>query len=207
MQKRKIRAVVFDLYGTLIFIRNDRRAFVRFLDELGADTKEGCAQARRIAFTNYFSDVKKLASRINPEHDIDVVKHEIEIISELRRAECFSDTLDVLAHLKKKRIATGLISNVLIPYHRPFFDLGLRKLFDEYIFSCEVGLTKPDPEIYKMMLEKLGIDAHEVLMVGDSKNCDVDSPKAIGMQAKLIDRSGKSIDSMVSLHGVFPLIH
>ena len=207
MQKQKIRAVVFDLYGTLIFIHNDRRAFVRFLNEIGGNTEEGSARAKRIAFTKYFSDPKTMATQINPNHDIDIVAHSVELYSETRRARCFAETLDVLAHLRKKKIATGLISNVLIPYHKPFFDLGLRKLFDEYIFSCEAGLTKPDPEIYKMMLEKLGFDAGEALMIGDSRHCDVDGPKAIGMQAKLIDRNGRSADSIVSLNEVFPLIY
>jgi HAD superfamily hydrolase (TIGR01549 family) len=207
--KRKVRAVVFDLYSTLIFIRNDKKAFKRLLGELGGNTKEGYDLAKRIAFTKYFSDLSLLAKRINPKNNIDLDSHSREISAELTRVQCFAETVEVLTHLRKKKIALGLISNVQIPYHKPFFDLGLRRLFDEYIFSCEAGITKPDPEIYKLMLEKLGVDASDVLMVGDSSICDVSGPKSVGMNAVLLDRNSNdnSRDAIHSLHGIYPLIH
>ena len=206
--RRKTKAVVFDLYGTLIHIRNDKKAFMRLLSELGGNTKEGAALAKRVAFTRYFPDLKKMAKKINPNHKVDLPAYEQEISGELKRAECFAESLEVLAALRKKKIALGLISNILIPYHKPFFELGLQKLFDEYIFSCEAGITKPDPQIYKMMLEKLGFGASEVLMIGDNPYCDVAGPKSIGMNAVLLDRSTQTNSREVirSLDGVYRIL-
>lgn len=43
----------------------------------------------------------------------------------------------------------------------------LESLFDAVIISCEVGLAKPDPAIYRLSLEQLGLPASEVLFVDD----------------------------------------
>jgi len=207
--RKRIRAVVFDLYETLIHIRDDKKTFKRMLDELGGNTKDGYSHAWRTAFTRYFPSLEKLAITINPAHQADITAFKKEISDEVGRAECFAETLEVLAHLRRKKIALGIISDAMIPYHRPFFDLGLRRLFDEYIFSCEAGLIKPDPDIYLMMLEKLGLDPSEVLMVGDNPIADVAGPKSVGMSALLLDRNARSdsAETIRSLDGIYPFIH
>jgi FMN phosphatase YigB (HAD superfamily) len=45
-------------------------------------------------------------------------------------------------------------------------------LIDAWILSYEVGVAKPDPSIFTTALERLGLDAHEVLMVGDRAGWD-----------------------------------
>lgn len=46
-------------------------------------------------------------------------------------------------------------------------DPEFQKLFDLFIASVDVGLRKPDPEIYLLTLEKLGLKAHECLFIDD----------------------------------------
>lgn len=203
--KRKAKAVVFDLYGTLIHIRNDTKAFLRLFNELGSESIQGARNAKRIAFTQNPSSLSELAKLINPNHSVDIKAYEEEISGELDRASLYPETLKVLEKLKREGFPTGLISNLSFPYQRPLFDLGLADLIDQIIFSCEVGLKKPDPEIYKRMLEKLGLGPSKVLMIGDSIYCDVQGPKSVGMDAVLLDRSGtsRSVDAVSSLEGIF----
>lgn len=46
-------------------------------------------------------------------------------------------------------------------------DRPLETLFDAVVVSCEVGLTKPDPAIYRLCLERLELPAAQVLFVDD----------------------------------------
>ncbi len=48
------------------------------------------------------------------------------------------------------------------------------------ISSCEVGLTKPDPAIFRLTLERLGVDAGEVLFVDDTPG-HVEVARALGI--------------------------
>ncbi|HEX2608757.1 MAG TPA: HAD-IA family hydrolase [Flavisolibacter sp.] len=59
---------------------------------------------------------------------------------------------------------------------------GLRRLFDAFISSCEVGMRKPDPGIYKLAL---GIaQAHpEECLYFDDRSLLIDAGKKIGLQA------------------------
>ena len=100
----------------------------------------------------------------------------------------------------------GLISNLASPYRKPFFDLGLDIYFDEVLFSCDVGLTKPDPKIYQTMIDKLNINPEQALMTGDKVHADVDGPKAIGMRAIHLDRFKKSSNSISTLDRVLNLL-
>ena len=72
--------------------------------------------------------------------------------------------------------------------------LGLLPGLDAYVLSYEVGLAKPDPAIFGRVCAELGCAPGEVVFVGDSKRCDVDGPRAFGMQARHLDRrAGQSL--------------
>ncbi len=66
-----------------------------------------------------------------------------------------------------------------------------------YSFSYELGVTKPDPAIYRAVCHDLGVvpghlfgGAAQVAMIGDSPRCDRDGPRAIGIKGFHLDRSG-----------------
>lgn len=54
--------------------------------------------------------------------------------------------------------------------------------FDELVYSCEVGINKPDPRIYEFAIEKIGIPPDECLFVDDSLR-NVEGARMIGMYA------------------------
>ena len=65
-------------------------------------------------------------------------------------------------------------------------DTGVADLFEAVIISAEVGLRKPNPRIYRQMLEMLKLDAAEVLFVGDTPREDV-ARAAAGRDAHRLD--------------------
>jgi putative hydrolase of the HAD superfamily len=54
--------------------------------------------------------------------------------------------------------------------------------FDEILYSCEVGLAKPDPAIYRLMLDRLRVAPERALLVDDAW-ANVDAALAVGLQA------------------------
>ncbi|MDA7980308.1 MAG: HAD family hydrolase [Pirellulales bacterium] len=98
--------------------------------------------------------------------------------------------MPTLEHFCDSGVQLGLISNLASPYKRAYFDLGLSPFFDVAIFSCDVSMAKPNPEIYRLALDRLGVDPGDTIMVGDKRRADVDGPGACGIRGYLIDRDG-----------------
>ena len=198
-----IQAVVFDLYGTLIYLANETKPYAILFANLGLQTPEEVRQARRIALTEDFEDVARLVRRIKSNAQVDFASYQQEVEKERASASLYPETRAVLDKLKKQEIRLGLISNLASPYKNPFFNLGLNEYFDEVLFSCDVGLIKPDSRIYQKMIERLGINPAQTLMTGDKVHADVDGPRSIGINAVHLDRTNNSSKSISSLEGVF----
>ncbi len=198
---RDIKAVVFDLYGTLIYLSSvSNKAYARLFSDLGL---AGDKEAGRIALTEDFDDLDSLVRRVIPNICIDPFPYEQQVKSEVSSAQLYPETIKVLSELREKGSRIGLISNLASPFKAPFFDLALDRFFDEVLFSCEVGLMKPNPAIYQKMLDCLGIDPVQALMIGDNFHADVKGPRLAGMNAVYLDRSKISSGSISTLEGIF----
>jgi epoxide hydrolase-like predicted phosphatase len=95
-------------------------------------------------------------------------------------------------------IATGLISNSWGPgiYERAPIDL-----FDEAVISGEVGMHKPQPEIYRLACERLKVEPHEAVFVDDLReNCT--GAEAVGMTAILHRDSEETVARLEEMFGV-----
>jgi len=74
-----------------------------------------------------------------------------------------------------------------------FDDTGVAGLFEAVIISAEVGLRKPNPQIYHRMLEMMRLDARDVLFVGDTPREDVDGPHRVGMRTAWISKGAAAV--------------
>lgn len=72
-------------------------------------------------------------------------------------------------------------------------DTGVAHLFEAVIISAEVGLRKPNPQIYRRILEMMRLDAAEVLFVGDTPREDVKGPRDVGMRAAWISKGAAAL--------------
>ncbi|HVM75845.1 MAG TPA: HAD family phosphatase [Candidatus Saccharimonadales bacterium] len=88
---------------------------------------------------------------------------------------------DWVARLDEAGMKTALLSNMqhdMAAYARKNF-AWLRHI-DEQVLSCEVGLIKPDPAIFHLTAERIGVQSEEVLLV-DDREANVASAKGTGM--------------------------
>lgn len=183
----KIKAIIFDLGNVLVDFDHmiaarkisgftDMAAediFNLFFDSpLTAAFEEG-----RISPLDFFSEVK---GKLNLKLDYDrfvLIWNEIFFLSEKNRA------VYDLAKLLRGRYKLSVLSNVnflhleYIKNKFPIFDV-----FDNVITSCELGVKKPDPAIYKKALEILGMEAGSTFYTDDRAEL-IEKAKELGIRS------------------------
>jgi putative hydrolase of the HAD superfamily len=73
------------------------------------------------------------------------------------------------------------------------FDLA--GLFDHILIEGEVGVGKPEAGIYRLALEKLGVSAEEVWMIGDNFEWEIAAPQRLGIKGVWLDHHGVGVPS------------
>lgn len=99
-----------------------------------------------------------------------------------------SDTLETLEKLKVEGYKLGLVSNVSqLPelLHRDLKNLGIARMMDGVAFSSEIGVRKPHTQIFKHVLQQLGVSPSEAIFVGDRIVDDIAGAHGMGMRAVL----------------------
>lgn len=99
-------------------------------------------------------------------------------------------TGDTLAELRRRGYRLGVISNADGRVEALLESVGLRPHFELVVDSGLVGIDKPDPRIFHLAAERMGVRPDEALYVGDIYEIDVQGARAAGMDAVLIDPLG-----------------
>ena len=83
-------------------------------------------------------------------------------------------------------------------------DMGIHDLFDDIVCSAEVGMAKPEPAIYVLAAERLGLAPGECVFV-DDLDANVEAARQVGMQAVLfrLDK-GDDLRAQLASFGVRP---
>jgi len=92
----------------------------------------------------------------------------------------------VLKGLHRQGIKTAVVSNIAFDVRPAFLALGVADYVDEFVLSFEVGAIKPDAAIFETALARLGVEAANAVMVGDSDEAD-GGARAIGCGFSLVD--------------------
>jgi len=95
---------------------------------------------------------------------------------------------DVVAALKLRGLRLGVVSNAEGRVERDLDDAGYRGLFGTVVDSHVVGFEKPDPEIFRIAMARLGADPATTIHVGDVPAVDVEGARAAGVVPVLLDR-------------------
>ncbi|HEX9999108.1 MAG TPA: HAD family hydrolase [Actinoplanes sp.] len=92
-----------------------------------------------------------------------------------------ADAVSALAAIKRRGLATGLISDCTheLPAFLP--SLPVAPLLDATIYSVHLGVCKPDPQIYLAACDELGVLPSECLYVGDGGSHELTGAAAVGM--------------------------
>lgn len=95
--------------------------------------------------------------------------------------------LDWILRLKEGGKKLGILSNMPSGVAQIFRrDAPWLAHFDSLVFSCDLRVCKPDPEIYRASLDQLSVAPERALFL-DDKQYNVEGARAIGMQGVLFD--------------------
>jgi len=82
----------------------------------------------------------------------------------------------------KPKYKIGIISNAAADWVGEILETEDVKLFDDIVISYKVGVTKPNPAIYRLALEHLGVKPEEAIFIDDIEvYCD--AARAVGIRA------------------------
>ena len=103
----------------------------------------------------------------------------------------FPDVPEALRAVRARGLRVGVVSNFDTRLVGLLEELGLAPLVDRIVHSTRAGVAKPDPAIFHLALEALGVPPAEALHAGNEVVADVEGARAAGLGAVLVDREGR----------------
>jgi putative hydrolase of the HAD superfamily len=186
-------AVVFDLWDTLVrFDPVKSREFSDFVAvRLGRDPDEFepvWMEGRPIRDTGPMADYLR-----SLQAGEDVIREVLESRHEWARSALVPEpgVVQTLAELRRRGLKVGLLSVCSDDVPAVWADTRLHGLFDAEVFSCDVGMRKPDPRIYELTCERLGVEPADAIFVGDGANDELAGAERAGLRAVLICPDGR----------------
>ena len=148
-----------------------------------------------------FHDVLRIKTDIQVKYLVEQGKLDGEEACRENYAEkvadsCYRYVLDVLERTRpvvkalSERYKLVLVSNFYGNIQTILKDFGLFDFFADIIESSVVGVRKPDPAIYRLGVEAMGLPAENVLVVGDSFSKDVVPAKTVGCKMAWLKGEG-----------------
>ncbi len=206
-KKKKIKALMFDFGGTLAFLDYQllAREFSREgrkLDALKLEHAEyagraaidkhlmsaGNSNATATAYELFFRGWMRAAGI--PEEEF---REHAERFGAIHREATLwrvvrPGTFEALDAYKSQGYKLAVVSNAEGQVEGDAKRFGLAKYFDVIIDSHIVGVAKPDPRIFQIALERLGVGPDEVKFTGDIYSINVEGARAAGIEARLVDQ-------------------
>jgi FMN phosphatase YigB (HAD superfamily) len=195
MRFAELEAVTVDGYGTLLRLVDPVPSLRAALAECGVErTDEEVAHAFRAEVAHYRPrghEGRDAASLAALRRDcVEVFLHDLGSPLEPDAfVDAFMGSLvfepvpgaaETLQTLRSHGLRLGVVANwdCDLPSHLERLDLG--RLFETVVTSARAGVAKPDPAIFELCLQELGVDSGRALHVGDEP-CDEEGARAAGL--------------------------
>jgi HAD superfamily hydrolase (TIGR01509 family) len=91
--------------------------------------------------------------------------------------------LKMLDELRSRKLRLAVISNCFVEDVAAWPHCPLASRFHSVVFSCDVGLAKPDPGIYREALRRLRVEASEACFIGDGGDNELSGAEQAGLRA------------------------
>jgi putative hydrolase of the HAD superfamily len=192
-------AVIFDLFGTLVD-NYSHKLLARVLAEMAKalHAPEGefvhlwNGETWPLRVTGSLPTIEATLKYICQRLHIKVTQEQLQAAVQIRMTYTLqtlqprSDTVDTLKTVKSAGYKLGLISDTSADVPELWSSTPMAAVIDIPIFSCSVGMRKPDRRIYLLACEKLGVQPNRCLYVGDGGSNELTGAREIGMNPVLI---------------------
>lgn len=206
-----IDAITFDFYNTLVYHRHGSGRGAMLMEYLAEQDLESDPWEHQVlydvfqrhdkAYSPEFSADRKrryaveIAERVfwrlNVRASVGAAANHAANVWDLLGPSSLSvfpevpDTLQLLHHAGYR---LAIVSNWQRGLRHFCADLGIADMFEHIVASAEVGIEKPNPQIFHDTCHRMQIEPHRTLHVGDSVLDDIEGARSAGMQALLVRR-------------------
>jgi 2-haloacid dehalogenase len=203
-KEAKVEGLLFDVYGTLF----DVHSVVQLCEQLFPGKGAALSQLWRTKQLEY-SWQRSLMQRYEPFHQVTRSALRVAcralgldapaaVLDQLTGAylqlKAYPDTLPALQRLKALPLA--VFSNGSLQMLGPLLaHADIEKYMSHVISVDEIRIFKPDPRVYQLGCQRLGLEAPHVALVS-SNFWDICGARAFGMQALWVNRVGAGMDDL-----------
>jgi HAD superfamily hydrolase (TIGR01493 family) len=189
-----IRAVLFDFSGTLF--RLEHEALAARADLMRALTApvgiaEGLSPQMRDAWERRDLDpglhrAANIAALLGAGLAQDAAESLYAQLCSAAHWEPYPDTAAALRGLSTASVPVAVVSNIAWDIRTVLRRHDVHHHADEFVLSFEEGVIKPDPEIFRIACDRLGVEPAQTLMIGDSEEAD-GGAAAVGCTVEIVD--------------------
>jgi len=194
--KREVKAIIFDVGGVLAIgsIPKKHRGILHH-----TKVHEYIAKRLNISLDQWFDSIdttyaKTIEGKISRAKalkiiakNVNVSTKKLEKIALKAYKKNFKQNKQLFKkafELKKQKYKIGVLSDQWYLSKEALMPDKLYKKFDEVVVSCDVGVRKPNPKIYKLILKKLKLPAKHCLFI-DNQQWNIKPAKKLGMKTIL----------------------
>lgn len=186
----KKKAVIFDMFGTLVSIETKRNPYLMLMEAFKNETK-----SKEKLYQDIIMNDLSLEQLIDI-YDLSMSEKDILYFKDALKTEISStipveDCYRALNYLKAKDYKLYLLSNLALPYTELYYENAFDYYFDKAFFSCNEKDKKPNPSFYYKVLNHSKLNIDDFVMIGDSLKSDKGGAEKIGMDFLL---KGKDIN-------------
>ncbi|MBS0653633.1 MAG: HAD family phosphatase [Verrucomicrobia bacterium] len=179
------QAIVFD-FGGVLTGNPDREAVVHFIRQthhLSEAEFEKANQEKRLAMKDGKTD-EEFWIAYAKEHGVQLPSNWSESFHAVMKKAVGAnpEMFALVDRLKEEKVPVALLSNIDARLSKLIRSFGYYEQFDPCLLSHEIGVEKPDPKAFEVLLKELKFPAQDVVFI-DDKLENVQAAKALGIDA------------------------
>jgi putative hydrolase of the HAD superfamily len=204
----RLRRTLAQRHGVEVSDADAKRAMLAEMAYYRAHHQEGSDSGRLAELRRRCTEV--LLAELPATAAIDTEALTEALLDSLRFTP-YPDAAPALAEMREAGALIAVVSNWDCSLSGVLAEVGLGGAVDAVVVSAEAGVSKPDPRIFELALERLRRNAAEALAVGDSLETDVAGAEAARIRAVLLDRAeaitaAPGVETVNSLSDVIALL-
>lgn len=187
------RAIIFDLWNTLIAVDPTYDPYPRIQRLLGLDSEAEFRELMRSEWmTRADLDVEGFYELACERFKRQATPGERQALCDiwdeyLENVDVLPGVTDVLTELRRRGVITAIVTNTVQPSLHAVERTRLGERVDTVIGSSDCGYLKPDPRIFRVAMEHLGVGPADCTVVGDKLRTDILGGLILGTRTVLLD--------------------
>ena len=202
----KIKAVLFDLHGTLAYVENPvtDTEITEYLFSKGYEVSPQQLKAAwafvsfidypKYGYKNWHSYFSKIFWRLKVKVDEKTLNAIVKLL-ESKPYQLYSDVAEAVINTKESGFKTAIVTTIAYFQFKKAIQ-PIRDYFDFIMTGYEAGCDKTNPKMYRKVLEILNVKPQEAVMIGDNVPIDIILPKKLGINAILLNRERKNVECL-----------